>query len=292
MRMTRFVLFVLLAGCATSPNGGSSGDDGAADTWGPGADPLLMPPAVVRYIDENQWGDMHLKWHTVRQWDLLNPSDQSWAQGKGWKRADVQEGLAGNGLEFLAMHRMMMQMLIQVDANAQQLLVGWTTPPTDPMDKRDPLPNEDTTPFDTNMLAAIDKLENHIDSFTSDDDLGLYIETSLRPTADDPSSRATDRSAGIHNYIHNRFSDSSSKIDIGDPTVNLKNKRFWRLHGWIDGLWTKYRAQAGKTDMDADYQAALMVAMANMPPPKSGLGAGEGDQPPDSLTKWFENHDQ
>jgi hypothetical protein len=290
--MNGLISFVLLAACATSPGGGNSGDDGAADTWGRGADPLLMPPKIVQYINDNQWGDMHLKWHTVRQWDLLNPDDQSWAQGKGWNRADVQEGQAGNGLEFLAMHRMMMQMLVQVDPNAQDLLVGWTTPPTDPADKRDPLPNDDTTPFDPTKLAAIDTLENHIDMFTSDDDLGLYIETSLRPIAGNPSNRATDKSAGIHNYIHNRFADSSSKIDVGDPTVNLKNKRFWRLHGWIDSLWTKYRAQAGKMDTDPDYQAALMAAMANMPPPKTGVGANEGDAPPDSLTKWFENHDQ
>ena len=34
----------------------------------------------------------------------------AWAQKQGWTRADIQEGEKGNGLEFLAMHRAMMNL--------------------------------------------------------------------------------------------------------------------------------------------------------------------------------------
>ncbi|MBC7051894.1 hypothetical protein G6O46_23050, partial [Salmonella enterica subsp. enterica serovar Enteritidis] len=106
-------------------------------------------------------------------------------------------------------------------------------------DKNDPA--TDTATFDANKAAAIDKLQNHLADFTSDDELGLFLETTLRPTARDPNARASDKSAGLHNYLHYRFQDANSKIDIGDPSVNLQNKRFWRLHGWIESRWTEFR---------------------------------------------------
>ena len=297
MKTLATLLAITIVGCATPPGStdGSGNCDGKCDGYGTSkTDPLLMPTTIVKYLKANNWGMMHLEWHTERQWDLLQTSDLAYAQKHGWMRAAVQEGQAGNGLEFLAMHRMMMQMLMQQDGNAAMYFAGWTTPPTDPADPNDPLPGGATTPFDPDMLTAISNLENNLPMFASDDDLGLYIETALRPTMANPDNHSTDKSTGIHNYIHNRFMDPNSAIDMGDPTVNLQNKRFWRLHGWIDHVWTAWRAQAGAKDTDAAYQAALKAAMANMMNSPSGTLDGAtldgSDPPPASLTKWFENN--
>ena len=280
----------VLASCAMADADQNQVLDGAADGWGASADPLLMPKSIVTYLNDHHWGQMHLEWHTERRWNLLPPSSLAYAKKQGWTRASLQEGQAGNGIEFLAMHRMMMQMLIEEYPTTKKYFAGWSTLPTDPRDKHDPLPAGADTEFDGEMLMAIDRLETDLPSFKSDDELGLFIETSLRPTASDPNARTTDKEAGIHNYIHNRFADPSSKIDVGDPTVNLQNKRFWRLHGWIDHIWTEYRAQAGLTDDDPVYQAAMKKAMAEMPMTSKGLGGPEEDPPPDELTKWFENN--
>jgi hypothetical protein len=234
---------------------------------------------------------MHLRWHTERRWDLMPASSIDYAKKHGWTRSQLQEGAKGNGLEFLAMHHMMKDMLIMEAPTAKKYFVGWTTPPTNPRDAKDPLPDGATDAFDDNMLAAIDRLENHVDTFTSDDELGLFIETSLRPIVTNKNRRSTDKSTGLHNYIHNRFADSSSKIDVGDPTVNLQNKRFWRLHGWIDHIWTNYRAVKGLTDDDPVYVAAMKKAMADMPMDTKGLpGDPAPDAPPEDMTKWFENN--
>jgi len=40
------------------------------------------------------------------------------------------------------------------------------------------------------VRSAVDKLENHVEDFESEDDLGLYIETQLRPTSKDPGQVA------------------------------------------------------------------------------------------------------
>jgi hypothetical protein len=223
-----------------------------------------MPASLLAHMQSHGWGPMHLQWHTERRWDQLPPPALEYAERQGWHRAEHQEGDAGNGVEFLAMHRAMIQLLSEADPSAKPVLAGWSSPPTDPHDATDPLPDNGTTAFDPEMLAAIDRLEHHLESFGSEDELGLYIETWYRPTRDQPKTRAVDRTAGVHNYLHQRFQDPASPMDLGNPSLNLLNPRFWRLHGWIDHVWTAYRAQTGKHDTDADYRALLDAAKAHM----------------------------
>ena len=223
-----------------------------------------LPASLISHMQAHGWGQMHLQWHTERRWDRLPATAAAYAQRQGWTRAARQEGESGNGVEFLAMHRVMLQMLADLDPAARPWLVGWSAPPTDPKDAADPIPNGATTPFSPDMLAALDRLEHHLDSFASEDELGLYIETSFRPQAGDPMASAADRTAGVHNYLHQRFQDPSSPTDLGNPAVNLLNARFWRLHGWIDHLWATYRAHTGQRDTDPTYQATMQAAKAAM----------------------------
>jgi len=218
---------------------------------------------------------MHLQWHTERRWDRLPASAVAYAERQGWKRAPHQEGEAGNGIEFLAMHRAMMQMLVEQDPSAKPYFQGWATPPTDARDANDPLPHGATTPFDPDMGQAIDRLQQHLDTFASEDELGVYIETSFRPTPGHPDGRASDRTAGVHNYLHNRFQDTSSPTDLGNPQVNLLDARFWRLHGWIDHVWASYRARAGLHDEDPAYQALMQAAHDAMAMRMKGVGTRE-----------------
>jgi hypothetical protein len=272
------------AGCSAADEPADDSDELAVIA----RDPLAMPAAILKFESEEGWGPHHLQWHTVRQWDLLQPSDQSWAKEQGWARADLQEGKKGNGLEFLAMHRVMIRTLTTKFPSHASLFAGWASPPTDSFDKNDPLPGGVDKPMDPSKLEAIDKLTNHIADFKTDDELGLFLETSLRPTSKDPAARSTDKSAGLHNTLHNRFMDPHSKIDIGDPSVNLQNKRFWRLHGWIESRWTAFRALKKLSDQDPAYEAAIKKA-EDMLLHSGGVKAMPGQTPPpESLRKHFE----
>ena len=267
---------VVLGACADEdkkPAPTATSDD--ADDAIVSADPLAMPKDIRTYESAQGWFTMHLRWHTERQWNLMSPSDLSWAKNQGWSAATIQEGAAGNGLQFLAMHRIMLRTLIAQFPKEASLFAGWTSPPTDPKDKADPLPHGATTAFDSGKDEAIDKVMNDIGSFASDDDFGLYLETSLRPTKSSPGARSSDASVGLHNYLHNRFADASSKINIGDPSVNLQNKRFWRLHGWIDSRWTAFRAAKGLSETDPAYVAALNFAMEEMMPKDGATYGGD-----------------
>jgi hypothetical protein len=286
------VSLVFGAGCAAE-TGDSSTE--AAQEEDISADPLAMPAEILTFEKQNNWGAHHLMWHTERQWDLLGKSDQAWAKKQGWARADIQEGAKGNGLEFLAMHRVMIRILCEKFPKDAALFHGWATVPTKAHDKADPLPNGGSDDFDPSKLPALDKLANHLADFKSDDEIGLYLETAHRPTASDPHARATDPSAGIHNYMHNRFADPNSKVDIGDPSVNLQNKRFWRLHGWIESRWTAFRTMKHLTENDPAYAAAISKA-EQMLEQKKGLpggtyGGANPEPAPDSLRKFFEQND-
>ena len=133
---------MLATGCAASTDGS---DDPTADTDGDAQDevisstePLSMPKPMLTFLRTQDWGSHHLQWHTVRQWDRLGPSDQAWAKRQGWARADLMEGAKGNGLEFLAMHRVMIRTLTAKFPKNADLFTGWEQPPTDNADKADP----------------------------------------------------------------------------------------------------------------------------------------------------------
>lgn len=192
-----------------------------------------MPNDVTAWMDSMAWGRHHIRWHVERIWDRLPPEAIAWAQQNGWSRYPLQEGEETNGLAFLAMHRVMIRKLVaQFPAHAA-LFAGWASPPTDPNDANDPIPANSPIPgaFSPNMSASIARIGTAPASFDGDDGFGVYTETIWRPFPNQPTRRSPDQSTGIHNYIHNRFTDETSAINMGDPEVNLQNQRFWRLHG-------------------------------------------------------------
>ena len=219
-----------------------------------------MPSDVIAWMDARNWGSHHLEWHTVRQWGLLDAAGRAWATSQGWTPASRQEGAAGNGLDFLLMHRAMIELLREAFPSHAALFVGWSQPPTDPNSRSDPMPaNPSSRTFSSDMRLAVRKLHSSVDlaTFDSNDMFGLFVETQRRPTSANPRASSTDATAGIHNYLHNRFSDPSSDINLGRIETNLANARFWRLHGWIDARWTAFRRAKGLSDTDAAYVAAL-----------------------------------
>jgi hypothetical protein len=112
------------------------------------------------------------------------------------------------------------------------------------------------------MLAALDRIhdDTRLAEFADDDEFGLWVQTRMRPTASEPFDATEDTTAGLHNYLHGRFQDPKSPINVGNPGVNLENEVFWRIHGWLDARWSAYRAAKGLTDDDPAYLAALEAA--------------------------------
>jgi len=74
---------------------------------------------------------------------------------------------------------------------------------------------------------------------------------------------------------------------MGDPSVNIENSQFWRLHGWIDARWTAFRAAKGLSDADPAFQQALQrerhhLAGHVMPAAVAAFGMAAAPRPPRS----------
>ena len=53
---------------------------------------------------------------------------------------------------------------------------------------------------------------------------------------------------GLHFNLHDQWSrGSSSSHGLNNGQVNITNYMFWKLHGWIDKVWEKYRVAKGLT---------------------------------------------
>jgi hypothetical protein len=81
---------------------------------------------------------------------------------------------------------------------------------------------------------------------------------------------------GIHGPLHGQWTVPGSPSSLVDNNTNVQNFAFWRLHGWIDEMWERYRRAAGLRDSDPDYQQALidqceeMHELGKASPPEPG----------------------
>jgi hypothetical protein len=208
---------------------------------------MAMPPEMVTFMRNQMWPQMHLEWHAIRRKD----ANAALIAKMHWTPAKFQEGDVGNGWDFGMMHRAMRQILLEKFPQHADLLHGWTQVPTDVNSTSDPhVPG--TPPLDPRAATAIGLLQSMKQNWASfssmDDDAFLrFIETSIVGTGANPWDKALGM-PGLHNYLHNWFQNPKSPFDMGDPTKNLFNQEFWRLHGWIDALWTQFRSLKGEVD--------------------------------------------
>ena len=262
-------LFLGVAACATEEvdDSGDLGGDGKADgspnvRWN-GNIKNIVPKAVHEYLEKYQWGDYHIVFHMSRKWFLLGDQGRSWLKRVGESRPDLQEGDPGNGVEFLTMHRAMIQ----------HLRDRWGTESltNDPDGRKTFSEVLDGYTTDAQMIAGLEKVGgdvakfkaglakiNNFASFTTEDEFGNFLQTTLRLSGqvdpNDSAIRFYDRDmtvgAGVHNWLHGQFQDASSPIDVGNPQTNLSNIMFWRIHGWIESKWKQFEAVHRRTPLE------------------------------------------
>jgi hypothetical protein len=259
-----------VAACATDEAVDDSGDlggdgkaDGAPNVRWSSTIKNIVPKNVHEYLEKYQWGDYHIVFHMSRKWFLLGDPGRDWLKRVGESRPALQEGDPGNGVEFLTMHRAMIEHL---DAR-------WGTEPVtnDPDGRRtfsEVLRGYST---DAEMIAALEKRGgdvakfkaalpkiNNFASFASEDEFGNFLQTTLRLSGEvDPNnsairfySRDATVGAGLHNWLHGQFQDAASPIDVGNPQTNLSNIMFWRIHGWIEAKWQQFEAVHRRTPLE------------------------------------------
>jgi hypothetical protein len=256
---------------------------------------------------ENEFESAHDGWHLVRKWDQSclksNASASSCRAAQrlldqGLERAPIQQGAPGDGLAFMVMHRHMIHMLKETFPKHAKLFDGFEHVPRTKDDAQNPASwrNISWTSDNIKGFDILEKIEQHLDMFPTEDALGNYIENTYVWTESTPMSPTNKPGSGLHGALHSQWSVSGSPGNLIDQAVDVRNYSFWKLHGWIDNVWQRYRVAKGLKDDDPKYLKDLQdqcmemyyLKKSNRKLPKTGTPTGAaGGAAPAPETGYF-----
>jgi len=227
----------------------------------PGGDDTTLQPEVLQWMTDNKWTGAHVIWHAVRgckdgtAGGLLGPLGLSTSLCKDHPElvpADQNCKTAGDGYQFLLFHRHMLQSLKALWPKHAADFNGFAKFPTTKADLPDVWNTSDPNwgANKTQILAAadiadnIDKPEN-LAKFPTEGALGHWLQCNvgaakLSGVPDEPY-------IGLHFNLHDQWARTGGAHGLNDGQKNVTNYMFWKLHGWIDNVWEKYRVAKGIT---------------------------------------------
>jgi hypothetical protein len=223
---------------------------------GGGSVDTVVQPEVLQWMTENKWQGAHVVWHAVRgcntgtaagllaplgfpnicrDYPVLIPEDQTCRS-------------SGDGRQFLLFHRHMIETMKQLWPSHAADFDGFPKFPT----TKEELPevwNERDPQWNAQILEAAeiaDNIEQHLERFPDEGSVGHWLQCPVGSNA--PGFAPELPYIGLHFNLHDQWSrGASSAHGLNNGQVNITNYMFWKLHGWIDKVWEKYRVAKGLT---------------------------------------------
>lgn len=211
----------------------------------------------------------HHYWHFVRNkeaWNELRDEDRQALVDANWE-APRFEDEQGSGIDFLKMHRDMIDMVNEILIGAKDpfwvKVEGWNPIPWEANDPLWPVPEWNNAHPDAAWArteAAVSSMQEVVKQISdpnwlrgqSIDQLGTALEFS------------------IHAWMHLRWSgtppaDIESTDNANDwlfiPWSSHVNKHFWKLHGWIDKQITHWEEANGiRADLSGGWSGPALPA--------------------------------
>jgi hypothetical protein len=252
--------------------------DGPSLSWQtvetPNGRDIALPDAMLDWLDEQGWPQQHDDWHNIRRWDQgcrrsNAPADNCNAAkrllARGLWRSPRQENAPGDGYDFLVMHRHMLIGMRQAFPNSAELLRGFRSVPLLQSDAENPTPWRSLS-WTMQARAAIGLLENieqHADEFATEDELARFMQASFVWTPESPTAPGRPN-GGIHFSLHAQWSVRGSPVELGNGPTVIYNAVFWRLHGWLDDVWERFRITKGIGHDDPLYVQTLFEQCKEM----------------------------
>jgi len=222
----------------------------------PMGDDTILQPEVLQWMADNKWTGAHVVWHAVR--GCTDGTASGLLRPLGFPNickdypvlipADQNCKTAGDGYQFLLFHRHMLQTLKQLWPKHAADFAGFPTWPKTAAEVPDVwgAPKWSQTVLDAAAIGDnIDKPEN-LAKFPNEGALGHWLQCAvgapkLAGVPDEPY-------IGLHFNLHDQWSrGAGSAHGLNNGQVNITNYMFWKLHGWIDNVWEKYRVAKGLT---------------------------------------------
>jgi hypothetical protein len=95
--------------------------------------------------------------------------------------------------------------------------------------------------------TTLEDIEKKLSMFPTEGDLGRFIQCGSMGSG----------ASSIHGALHFKWVVNDSPYSLGKQTVNIDNHMFWKLHGWIDSIWERYRVAKGLSADEPKLQQAL-----------------------------------
>jgi hypothetical protein len=246
--------------------------DGPHEHTQNGQTDTAVQPTVYEYMYDNGWQDAHVLWHQARGCSGAGggaginglPSACNFREFLP-KQNDCQGAI--NGVDFFSGHRLMMEQLKQLWPDHQEQFTGWGKFPRTAADYPAALRTGNIIKaWPQAILDAAeigDNIEKYLSKFPTEGDLGTWISCAIMPGTGGQADFSTARN--LHFALHNNgIASKNQKHLVNNNNVNIDSYLFWKLHGWIDNVWERYRIAKGKTRNDADYKAEMLEQCREM----------------------------
>jgi hypothetical protein len=122
--------------------------------------------------------------------------------------------------------------------------------------------------WEPEILAAgkigdeIDKPEN-LARFPDEGVLGFWLQCNVGQKLSSPPNELP--FVGLHFVLHAKWArPGNTTHGVNNTDANIDNYMFWKLHGWIDNVWEKYRRAKGLLATDPKLQADLVAQCREM----------------------------
>jgi hypothetical protein len=263
--------------------------DGYAEYESGGQVDTTVQPEVIAWMEENKWQSAHYQWHAVRRCgggglgggllgDMAGSEENVGIDicSLAEVPADQECENGGDGYQFMVMHRHMITSLKSLWPNHTEQFEGWDTFPT----SMDVIPEAwQDVPLDwsDSILANADKADNiadHLDEFATEGDFAQWMQCT---------------GSQLHGELHFQWVRMSNQDHgLGNQFRNIDNYMFWKMHGWMDKVWEKYRVAKGmgpddqKLQDDMLAQCREMDALALIVDPSLEQGASDEPLPEES----------
>lgn len=220
---------------------------------------LVVPKLVLNWMGARLWEVSHDAWHNVRRCKGggAPPTSTAICAHTELIPADQECSDAEDGYEFLVTHRHMIMSLKQAFPEHADLFAGFPHFPFDATDVPEQWRSRWGTGWSSQIIATaqtLEAIESNLSMFPTEGDLGKYIQCGGMATG----------ASSIHGAMHFKWVVNSSPYSLGKQTVNIDNYMFWKLHGWIDSIWERYRVAKGLTDDEPKLMEALVEQCREM----------------------------
>jgi hypothetical protein len=220
---------------------------------------LVLPKPVLGWMGARLWEVSHDAWHNVRRCKGggAPPTSTAICAHTELIPPDQECSDAEDGYEFLVTHRHMIMTLRQAFPQHAELFAGFPHFPYDATDVPEQWRSRWGTGWSAQITATaqtLEAIEQNLAQFPTEGDLGKYIQC----------GGMANGASSIHGAMHFKWVVNSSPYSLGKQTVNIDNYMFWKLHGWIDDVWERYRVAKGLSPDEPKLADALLVQCREM----------------------------